>query len=107
MGYSANCGTYQELPFLEGGPFICVRVAIGNFLGLPNRLQKSADLADFTPFFHVIPAAACYQNEYQTALDRYVPHYTATHGFLEYFKKNTARTQQKRPIPTLASKLQR
>jgi len=44
-----------------------------------------------------------YQNEYQTALDRYVPIKTVTAGLLENSQKNTSKTKQSSPIPTLAS----
>ena len=40
-------------------------------------------------------------NEYQTALDRYVPIKTVTAGLLEDSQKNTSKTKQSSPIPTL------
>ena len=62
---------------------------------------KNTDFLSTT--FHIIPDCNCYQNEYQTALDRYAPHYAATHGFPENPQKKHRKNSQNSPIPTIAS----
>jgi hypothetical protein len=103
MGHATKCRADEEAGFSDRIRSICSTTANLDSLELSCCLHSLEAPVGGRSFLRGIAAFECYQNEYQTALDRYVPHYTDTRGLLENFNTNPAKNQQKRPIPTLAS----
>ena len=111
MDYSTIVETVRETANWEECLPFRLALLVGAQMNLDGQEYRPANgifrqkERDF-PLIHLKnPCLNEYQNEYQTALGRYVPIKTVTAGLLENSQKNIAKTKQPSPIPTLASKL--